>query len=75
MLRQKLERARMLVDGLSGERERWERTVASLDQQFNYLPGDCLLGTGFVSYMGPFLSQYREKLMTIWKEAVCITFI
>ncbi|XP_075210256.1 dynein heavy chain 2, axonemal kl-2 [Lycorma delicatula] len=73
LLRLKLERAGQLLSGLSGERVRWEQTVADLDRQFDFLPGDCLLGTAFVSYMGPFLSQYRERLMTTWKETISET--
>ncbi|XP_014244414.1 dynein heavy chain 2, axonemal isoform X2 [Cimex lectularius] len=65
-LRKKLERAAGLVDGLAGERGRWESSVITLDIKFNFLPGDCLLATAFVSYMGPFLSFYREKLLDLW---------
>lgn len=70
MLALKLERAGMLVDGLAGERIRWEQTVATLDQLFDYLPGDCLLGTAFVSYMGPFVTMYREQLIELWNTSV-----
>lgn len=27
------------------------------------LPGDCLLASAFLSYVGPFLSQYRDELV------------
>ncbi|KAJ8936971.1 hypothetical protein NQ318_015635 [Aromia moschata] len=67
LLKLKLERAATLVDCLSGERQRWEDTVAELDQNFEMLPGDCLLATAFVSYVGPFVTSYREQLMTLWK--------
>lgn len=36
-----------------------------------FLPGDCLLAAAFLSYMGPFLSQYREEIMEkIWQPQV-----
>ncbi|XP_068978772.1 dynein axonemal heavy chain 2 [Bombus flavifrons] len=70
LLKLKLERAAMLVDGLSGERIRWENTVASLAEFFDWLPGDCLISTAFVSYLGPFVSNYREELISIWMKEV-----
>ncbi|XP_012153483.1 dynein heavy chain 2, axonemal kl-2 [Megachile rotundata] len=70
LLKLKLERAGMLVDGLSGERIRWENTVASLTTFFDWLPGDCLISTAFVSYLGPFVSNYREELITMWMKEV-----
>lgn len=70
LLKLKLERAAMLVDGLSEERIRWENTVASLTEYFEWLPGDCLISTGFVSYLGPFVSNYRQELISIWSKEV-----
>lgn len=60
----------MLVEGLSGERIRWQETVFELDQKFDRLPGDCLLGTAFISYLGPFVSNYRESLIELWTNEV-----
>ncbi|CAG9862849.1 unnamed protein product [Phyllotreta striolata] len=68
MLEFKLERAATLVECLSGERERWIETVKVLDSNFDFLPGDCLLATAFISYLGPFLSNYREELQDMWQE-------
>lgn len=61
-----LDRASKLVSGLAGEKARWEETVANLLERVDLLPGDCLLAAGFLSYMGPFLSEYREKLVSNW---------
>lgn len=72
LLRLKLERAAMLVDGLAGERERWKQTVYDLDQQFERLPGDCLLATAFISYLGPFVSDYRDRLLHTWQLEVAV---
>ncbi|KAL9923028.1 dynein heavy chain 2, axonemal kl-2 [Glossina fuscipes fuscipes] len=65
-LRKQLERAIILVESLSGERERWIDTVAALDARFLKLPGDCLLATAFMSYLGPFDTKYRELLLQEW---------
>ncbi|XP_051799543.1 dynein axonemal heavy chain 2 isoform X2 [Acanthochromis polyacanthus] len=67
----KLDRAEKLLNELAGERVRWEERVASLDANMGYLVGDCLLAASFLSYMGPFLSTYRDELLFIWmKELV-----
>jgi len=71
----------MLVDSLSDERILWENTVASLTECFDWLPGDCLISTGFVSYLGPFVSNYRQELINIWSKEVkkfskiCFSFV
>ncbi|XP_076026906.1 dynein axonemal heavy chain 2 [Genypterus blacodes] len=66
----KLDRAGKLVTGLAGERLRWEERVAGLEENIGYLVGDCLLAVSFLSYMGPFLSNYRDELLAIWMKAV-----
>ncbi|XP_054461370.1 dynein axonemal heavy chain 2-like [Anoplopoma fimbria] len=66
----KLDRADKLVTGLAGERVRWEKRVAGLEENMGYLVGDCLLAASFLSYMGPFLSNYREELLAIWMKEV-----
>ncbi len=66
-----LDRATRLISGLAGEKTRWEETVAFLEIQIGYLAGDCLLAAAFLSYMGPFLSQYRENIMEkVWLPQV-----
>ena len=59
----KLSRAEKLVHGLSGERDRWEKSIAKFEESMNYLPGDCLLAAAFLSYAGPFNSSYRSQLV------------
>ncbi|XP_030578556.1 dynein heavy chain 2, axonemal [Archocentrus centrarchus] len=66
----KLDRADKLVTGLAGERVRWEERVIGLEENMGYLVGDCLLAASFLSYMGPFLSNYREELLEIWMKEV-----
>jgi dynein heavy chain len=69
-LKRNLERAASLIEGLSGEKIRWTATVKQLDINFDYLPGDCLLGIAFVSYMGPFVFKYRDILLKLWIQSV-----
>ncbi|KAK2862756.1 hypothetical protein Q5P01_002289 [Channa striata] len=66
----KLDRADKLVTGLAGERIRWQERVAGLEENMGYLVGDCLLAASFLSYMGPFLSNYRDELLSIWMKEV-----
>ncbi|XP_048524356.1 dynein axonemal heavy chain 2 [Dendroctonus ponderosae] len=68
LLKLKLERAATLVDCLAGERQRWEETVKTLDLKYTFLPGDCLLATAFISYLGPFVSVYRDELIIMWQK-------
>ena len=59
----KSERAKSLVDGLGGERDRWEISIGVLDTALGNLVGDCLLAAAFLSYCGPFDSEYRVRLL------------
>ncbi|XP_055375876.1 dynein axonemal heavy chain 2 [Condylostylus longicornis] len=65
-----LERAKFLVESLTGEQQRWIDIVASLDIQFSHLPGNCLIAIGFVSYLGPFDIKYRRMLFETWSKEV-----
>ncbi|ESP04959.1 hypothetical protein LOTGIDRAFT_184938 [Lottia gigantea] len=58
-----LDRASKLVSGLAGERIRWQETVKDLEERMGFLVGDCLIAAAFLSYMGPFLSDYRDELV------------
>jgi hypothetical protein len=67
----KLQRAEKLVLGLAGEKSRWEASIGNLEQQIGRLPGDCLVAAAFLSYAGPFPSEYREELVKrTWLDQV-----
>ena len=46
-------------------------TVQDLEEKMGYLPGDCLVAAAFLSYMGPFLSNYRDEMVQkVWMAEV-----
>lgn len=55
--------ANRLIGGLASEKIRWTDTVAQYRIQEKSLPGDVLLMTGFISYVGCFTKIYRVDLM------------
>jgi len=65
-LQVKIDRGDKLISGLSGEKTRWEATLIELDEQYEKLIGDCILAAAFMSYCGPFPSEYRDSLISNW---------
>jgi dynein heavy chain len=55
-----------LVTGLGSEKTRWEASLIELDDQYEKLTGDCILAAAFMSYCGPFPSEYRDNLVQNW---------
>lgn len=66
----KLERAEKLIGGLSGERTRWEASITRYDSSLACVPGDALVAAAFLSYAGPFDTQFREGLVSGWLARV-----
>lgn len=60
--------ATALINGLSGERERWTEASKSFEAEIGRLVGDVLLATGFLSYTGPFNQVFRTNIMQTWKK-------
>lgn len=59
--------ANRLVGGLASENIRWAEAVAEFMQQGTTLPGDILLVTAFISYVGCFTKSFRQDLlMKMW---------
>jgi len=58
--------ANRLVGGLASEKIRWSESVSNFHIQENNLPGNVLLVTAFVSYVGCFTSRYRSDLLKKW---------
>ncbi|ALC45571.1 CG41497 [Drosophila busckii] len=59
--------AHRLVNGLANENVRWRESVQSLQAKIGTLPGDILLISSFLSYVGCFTRRYREELqLKMW---------
>ena len=69
-LEMKLNRASQLVDGLSGERVRWEKSITEYEKRLYHLTGDGLVAAAFLSYAGPFDTAYRKDLVKKWLNTV-----
>uniref|UniRef100_H2XPC8 AAA+ ATPase domain-containing protein n=1 Tax=Ciona intestinalis TaxID=7719 RepID=H2XPC8_CIOIN len=66
--RRKMTNAMALIEGLGGEKVRWEAAGKKFEDQINKLVGDVLLATGFLSYSGPFNQDFRSLLVSQWKK-------
>jgi dynein heavy chain, axonemal len=58
--------ANRLVGGLSSENVRWSESVKNFKAEEKSLPGNVLLITAFISYVGCFTKTYRLQLMEFW---------
>lgn len=54
------------MGGLGGEESRWKTTVEDLTEALSNVPGDVALSAATLSYLGPFTSDYRKKMMEEW---------
>lgn len=63
----RLANAGKLIGGLGGEEARWKVTVTTLSAAVVNVPGDVAVSAGTVSYLGPFTSDYRAKIVDGWK--------
>jgi dynein heavy chain len=64
----KLQRAESLLNNLSGEKGRWEATLADILVKEKNLNGDVLVSAASVAYTGAFPSEYRAKLVHLWTD-------
>ncbi|KAL5256854.1 hypothetical protein ACHWQZ_G011949 [Mnemiopsis leidyi] len=69
--KKRLDRAKVLIEALSGEKERWTDLVAGLNEAAPSLMGDTLVSTAAIVYIGPFTQTYRERLWTSWVD-ICL---
>ncbi|CAK9006961.1 unnamed protein product [Durusdinium trenchii] len=58
--------AEKLINGLGGEKSRWQASSANLGVQYNNLTGDVLISSGIIAYLGCFLAKYRHESVDSW---------
>lgn len=67
----KLNAASQLINGLAGEQKRWGEEMERIKEDKIKLVGDCLTGSAFLSYCGPFNSILRQKMIfETWKPDI-----
>lgn len=67
----KLNAASQLINGLAGEQKRWSEDMGRIAEDKVKLVGDCLTGSAFLSYCGPFNSVLRQKMIfETWKPDI-----
>ena len=59
-----------LIGGLGGEEARWGETVKLLGAAFTNVLGDVITSAGTISYLGPFTSDFRSRLVSQWQVAL-----
>lgn len=60
--KKKINTARTLIYSLSGEKERWSKGAEEIGEQKRKLVGNASLACSFISYCGPFNSEFRYML-------------
>lgn len=62
----RINRAGRLTSALADEEVRWKETVENLTKQLWAVPGDVLVASACVAYLGAFSTDYRNELTTVW---------
>lgn len=69
-VKNKMDAASALIDGLAGERVRWTEQSAQFKAETERLIGDVLLLVAFLSYSGPFNQEFRTTMQKFWLDEV-----
>ncbi|KAJ8938536.1 hypothetical protein NQ318_016906 [Aromia moschata] len=67
-VKNKMDAATALIDGLAGERIRWTEQLAQFKAETERLIGDVVLLTGFLGYTGPFNQEFRTTMQRSWLD-------
>jgi len=71
--KRKMDQANKLINGLAGEKARWTEDSKNFAERRKRLVGDVCMAAAFISYVGPFNSEYRDKLYSEYFLATCHT--
>eukprot|EP00940_MAST-03C_sp_MAST-3C-sp2_P000489 g489.t1 len=66
----KLVRAKQLIEGLGGEKVRWQEQSNLRDQELRALTGDVLIASGTIAYLGAFISEFRNAAISDWLQVM-----
>ncbi|CAG9816206.1 unnamed protein product [Phaedon cochleariae] len=69
-VKNKMDAATALINGLSGERVRWTDQLAQFKAETERLVGDVVMLTGFLGYTGPFNQEFRSMMQASWLEGL-----
>jgi len=58
----KMDSANKLINGLAGEKVRWQGQSKEFSKVMRQLVGDCAVVASFITYCGPFNAPFRERL-------------
>jgi len=58
--------ADLLIKLLSGEGDRWQNQLKTLEREFSNYTGNIFLSAVSISYLGPFSMNYRKGQMDAW---------
>lgn len=61
--KKKMEQANRLINSLGDNKDRWVKNAAEFKSLKQRLAGDVAKACAFVSYCGPFNSEFRQKLL------------
>lgn len=64
----RLNRASRLTSALSDEEVRWKESVEELTNELWAIPGDVLVASACVAYLGAFPISYRKDLIVKWVD-------
>ncbi|CCW63595.1 unnamed protein product [Phytomonas sp. EM1] len=64
----KLNRAKKLIEGLGGEKARFQGEAQRAEEALTFVVGNVLVTAGVLAYMGPFLDKYRCQAVSSWVQ-------
>lgn len=64
----RLERAKLLTEGLKNEKGEWEKAVIKWEKALGTIVGDIIVSSGTISYLGAFTPEYRNSTIKYWQK-------
>ncbi|XP_067124238.1 dynein axonemal heavy chain 1-like [Centruroides vittatus] len=64
----KLSRGNKIVEKLRDEKKQWNEKIERYEYKLINLTGNMLISSGYISYLGPFIMEYRKNITNIWME-------